>query len=69
MDNKYLERKNRCIKTEVQIDISINILFILKEIRETSQYTFGIWKIILIKYNIVELAGHCRRLISCKCLI
>lgn len=52
MDNKYLERKNRCIKTEEQIDISINILFILKEIRETSQYPYAIRKIILKKYNI-----------------
>lgn len=52
MNNKYLERKNRSIKTVEQIDISINILFILKEIRETSQYPYAIRKIILGKYNI-----------------
>lgn len=52
MDNKYLVRKSRRAKREEQIDISINILFILKEIMETSQYPYAIRKIILGKYNI-----------------
>lgn len=52
MNNKYLGRKTRTTKTEDQIDISINILFILKEIRETPQYPYAIKKMILGKYNI-----------------
>ena len=52
MNDNYLERKKRTGKSEEQIDISINILFILKEISEISLYPYAIRKVILKKYNI-----------------
>ena len=52
MNVNYLERKKRTGKSEEQIDISINILFILKEINEIPLYPYAIRKVILKKYNI-----------------
>lgn len=52
MNKNYLERKKRNKKTIEEIDISINILFILKEIKNNPLYPYAIKKIILAKYNI-----------------
>ncbi len=52
MNSNYLERKKRDKKTIEEIDISINILFILKEIKSNPLYPYAIKKIIFAKYNI-----------------
>jgi DNA-binding PadR family transcriptional regulator len=52
MNVNYLERKKRTGKSEEQIDISISILFILKEINEIPLYPYAIRRVILKKYNI-----------------
>ena len=41
MNNNYLERKKRDKKTIEEIDISINILFILKEIKSNPLYPYA----------------------------
>lgn len=52
MNENYLERKKRNKKLIEEIDISINILFILKEIKKTPLYPYAIKKMILSKYNV-----------------
>lgn len=52
MNENYLERKKRDKKSLDEIDISINILFILKEIKNNPLYPYAIKKIILSKYNV-----------------
>ena len=51
MNVNYLERKKRTGKSEEQIDISISILFILKEINEIPLYPYAIRRVILKKYE------------------
>lgn len=52
MNENYLKRKKRDKKSIEEIDISINILFILKEIKNNPLYPYAIKKIILAKYNV-----------------
>lgn len=52
MKERYLERKKRDKKTIEEIDISINILFILKEIKSNPLYPYAIKKAIFTKYNV-----------------
>ena len=52
MDNCCLERKKREKKRVEEIDISINILFILKEIKKDPLYPYAIKKLVFSKYNV-----------------
>ena len=52
MNKDYLERKKRNTKRKEDIDISLNILFILKEINNNPLYPYAIKKAILGKYDV-----------------